>query len=79
MGSSTTSDHLTGGSPRGLQVLGLDLDPLSYAIAFPFDSPLRRKLDIALVGTMRSSWWREVVRRDPGPNSGSQRNLSRCI
>jgi hypothetical protein len=44
-------------------VLGLDLDPLSYAIALPFDSPLRRKLDIALVDTTRSSWWREVVRR----------------
>jgi ABC-type amino acid transport substrate-binding protein len=49
--------------PNELQVLGLNLDPLSYAIALPFDSPLRRKLDIALVDTMRSSWWREVVRR----------------
>jgi ABC-type amino acid transport substrate-binding protein len=52
--------------PNELQVLGLNLDPLSYAIAFPFDSPLRRKLNIALVNTMRSSWWREVVKRNLG-------------
>jgi ABC-type amino acid transport substrate-binding protein len=49
--------------PNELQVLGLDLDPLSYAIALPLDSPLRRKLNIALVDTTRSSWWREVVGR----------------
>lgn len=49
--------------PNELQVLGLNLDPLSYAIALPFDSPLRRKLNIALVDTMRSSRWRELVRR----------------
>jgi polar amino acid transport system substrate-binding protein len=48
--------------PNELQVLGLDLDPLNYAIALPLDSPLRRKLDITLVDTMRSSWWREVVK-----------------
>jgi polar amino acid transport system substrate-binding protein len=48
--------------PNELRVLGLDLDPLSYAIALPFDSPLRRKLDIALVDATRSSWWRELVR-----------------
>jgi len=49
--------------PNELQVLGLDLDPLNYAIALPLDSPLRRKLNIALVETTRSSWWREVVGR----------------
>jgi polar amino acid transport system substrate-binding protein len=49
--------------PNELQVLGLDLDPLNYAIALPFDSPLRRKLNIALVETTRSSWWREAVGR----------------
>jgi polar amino acid transport system substrate-binding protein len=49
--------------PNELQVLVLDLDPLNYAIALPLDSQLRRKLDITLVDTMRSSWWREVVRR----------------
>jgi hypothetical protein len=51
------------GPPNELQVLGQDLDPLNYAIALPFDSPLRRKLNIALVETTRSSWWREVVGR----------------
>ena len=35
--------------PNELQMLGLDLDPQSYAIAVPFGSPLRRKLNIALV------------------------------
>jgi polar amino acid transport system substrate-binding protein len=54
----TRQDH-----PNELQVLGLNLDPLNYAIALPLDSQLRRKLDITLVDTMRSSWWREVVRR----------------
>ena len=49
--------------PNELQVLGLDLAPLNYAIALPFDSPLRRKLNIVLVDTLRSSWWREVVGR----------------
>jgi ABC-type amino acid transport substrate-binding protein len=49
--------------PNELQVLGLNLDPLSYAIALPFGSPLRRKLNIALVDTTRSSWWREIVGR----------------
>jgi polar amino acid transport system substrate-binding protein len=49
--------------PNELQVLGLNLDPLSYAIAFPFGSPLRQKLDIALVDTTSSSWWRELLRR----------------
>jgi len=49
--------------PNELQVLGLNLDPLRYAIALPFDSPLRRKLDIALVDTTSSSWWRELVRQ----------------
>jgi hypothetical protein len=36
-----------------------------HSIALPFDSPLRRKLDIALVDTTRSSWWRELIRRYP--------------
>ena len=49
--------------PNELQVLGLNLDPLSYAIALPFGSPLRRNLNIALADTTRSSWWREVVGR----------------
>jgi polar amino acid transport system substrate-binding protein len=49
--------------PNELQVLGLNLDPLNYAIALPLDGPLRRNLNITLMDTMRSSWWREVVRR----------------
>ena len=49
--------------PNELQVLGLNLDPLNYAIALPLDSPLRRELNIALVETTRSSWWRELVGR----------------
>jgi polar amino acid transport system substrate-binding protein len=49
--------------PNELQMLDLRLDPQSYAIALPFDSPLRRKLNIALLETLHSSWWREVVGR----------------
>ena len=33
------------------------------AIALPFGSPLRRRLNIALVDTTRSFWWRELVGR----------------
>jgi polar amino acid transport system substrate-binding protein len=52
--------------PNELQVLDLRLDPQTYAIALPFGSPLRRKLNIVLVDTMRSSWWHEVVNRYVG-------------
>ncbi len=48
--------------PNELQVLDLSLDPQSYAFALPFGSPLRRELNIALVDTTRSSWWRELIR-----------------
>jgi polar amino acid transport system substrate-binding protein len=49
--------------PNELQVLALNLDPLNYAIALPFGSPLRRKLNVALADATRSSWWREIVGR----------------
>jgi polar amino acid transport system substrate-binding protein len=43
--------------------LDLSLDPQSYAIALPFGSPLRQKLNIALVERTRAPWWRELVGR----------------
>jgi ABC-type amino acid transport substrate-binding protein len=49
--------------PNELQMLAMNLDPQSYAIALPLGSPLRRQLNIALVETTRSSWWRELVGR----------------
>jgi polar amino acid transport system substrate-binding protein len=48
--------------PNELQMLDLSLDPQSYAFALPFGSPLPRELNIALVETTRSSWWRELIR-----------------
>jgi polar amino acid transport system substrate-binding protein len=52
--------------PNEVQMLDLRLAPQSYAIALPYDSPLRQKLNIALANTMRSSWWHEVVNRYVG-------------
>jgi ABC-type amino acid transport substrate-binding protein len=49
--------------PIELQVLPLNLDPQSYAIALPYGSPLRQPLNIALVEATRTSWWRELVGR----------------
>jgi polar amino acid transport system substrate-binding protein len=49
--------------PNELQILDLSLDPQSYAIARPFGSPLRQKLNIALVERTRAPWWRELVGR----------------
>jgi polar amino acid transport system substrate-binding protein len=49
--------------PNELQILDLSLDPQSYAIALPFGSPLRQKLNIALVERTRAPWWRELVGR----------------
>ncbi len=49
--------------PNELQVLDLSLDPQSYAIAVPFGSPLRQKLNIALVERTHAPWWRELVGR----------------
>jgi polar amino acid transport system substrate-binding protein len=46
-----------------LQVLDLSLDPQSYAIALPFGSPLRQRLNIALVQRTHAPWWRELVGR----------------
>jgi polar amino acid transport system substrate-binding protein len=49
--------------PNELQVLDLSLDPQSYAIALPFGSPLRQKLNIALVDRTHAPWWRDLVGR----------------
>jgi polar amino acid transport system substrate-binding protein len=47
--------------PGELQMVDLGLDLQNYAFGLPFASPLRQKLNIALVETTRSSWWRELV------------------
>ena len=40
-----------------LEVLSLLLDSQTYAIALPFDHPLRVTLDVALLDSLRSEWW----------------------
>jgi ABC-type amino acid transport substrate-binding protein len=35
----------------------------NYAIAAPENSPLRTKIDVAMVDELRSPWWQDVVRR----------------
>jgi polar amino acid transport system substrate-binding protein len=35
----------------------------NYAIALPANSPLRAKMDIAMVDELRGSWWRDLVQR----------------
>lgn len=44
-----------------LQVLDTTFDPQDYAIALPQGSKLRLPIDLALLDTVQSEWWRETV------------------
>ncbi|QKC95880.1 amino acid ABC transporter substrate-binding protein [Mesorhizobium sp. NZP2298] len=44
-----------------LQVLDASFDQQQYAIALPLGSPLRKPLDVALLQTMESDWWKQAV------------------
>ena len=46
---------------NSLQVLDGSFDPQVYAIALPQGSELRLQIDLALLETIRSDWWRDVV------------------
>jgi polar amino acid transport system substrate-binding protein len=50
-------EHYTG----SLQVLDVTFDPQVYAIALPEGSELRLPIDLTLLDTVRSDWWRETV------------------
>jgi len=47
----------------GLQVLGVTFDQQNYAIALPPNSELRVPLDIALLETVNSDWWKQTLYR----------------
>ncbi|WP_407067888.1 transporter substrate-binding domain-containing protein [Mesorhizobium sp. M8A.F.Ca.ET.213.01.1.1] len=44
-----------------LQVLDATFDQQQYAIALPLGSRLRKPLDIALLQTLESDWWKQAV------------------
>jgi ABC-type amino acid transport substrate-binding protein len=46
-----------------LQVLSVTFDPQNYAIALPPNSAVRVPLDIALLETVTSEWWQQVLYR----------------
>jgi ABC-type amino acid transport substrate-binding protein len=46
-----------------LQVLAVTFDPQNYAIALPLNSELRVPLDVALLETITSEWWQQVLYR----------------
>ncbi|MET2825535.1 transporter substrate-binding domain-containing protein [Mesorhizobium shangrilense] len=44
-----------------LQVLDATFDQQQYAMAVPLGSPLRKPLDVALLQTVESDWWKQAV------------------
>ncbi|WP_027144243.1 transporter substrate-binding domain-containing protein [Mesorhizobium sp. WSM3626] len=44
-----------------LRVLDATFDQQQYAIALPLGSRLRKPLDVALLQTMESDWWKQAV------------------
>jgi len=57
------NEHFSG----SLRVLDQTFDPQVYAIALPEGSPLRMPIDLALLDTIRSDWWRETLSAYLGP------------
>ena len=45
------------------EMLEAVFDPQNYGIALPLGSPLRRELDITLLETIRSDWWKQTLFR----------------
>ncbi|WP_246673915.1 transporter substrate-binding domain-containing protein [Mesorhizobium sp. B2-3-13] len=45
----------------GLRVLDATFDQQQYAIALPLGSRLRKPLDVALLQTMESDWWKQAA------------------
>ena len=52
--------------PTELQMLDLRLDPARYAIGLPLNSALRPPINIALIETLGTSWWQELLGRYVG-------------
>jgi ABC-type amino acid transport substrate-binding protein len=56
-----------------LQVLSVTFDPQTYAIALPVNSELRASLDVALLQTVTSDWWLQVLYRYLGQADAERR------
>jgi ABC-type amino acid transport substrate-binding protein len=52
-----------------LRVLDETFEPQAYAIALPKGSELRMRIDLALLESIRSDWWRETLFAYLGSNS----------
>jgi polar amino acid transport system substrate-binding protein len=57
------------GNFPSLQVLGVSFDPQNYAIALPLNSALRVPIDVALLESVTSEWWQQVLYRYSGQAS----------
>jgi ABC-type amino acid transport substrate-binding protein len=52
---------LVGRYYTSLQVLDTTFDAQQYAMALPAGSPLRKPVDMALLQTVESDWWKQAV------------------
>ena len=46
-----------------VEMLEISFDEQMYGIALPLGSPLRKPLDVAMLGTTQSDWWRQILFR----------------
>ena len=46
-----------------IQLLDVSFDPQHYAFALPQNSPLRKPLNIAILKSVQSSWWDDILYR----------------
>jgi polar amino acid transport system substrate-binding protein len=52
---------MVGQNYASLHVLDTTFDPQQYAIALPNGSPLREPIDVAVLQTIESDWWKQAV------------------
>ena len=57
--------------PR-LDLAAVTLDRQGYAIALPLGSPLREPLDVALLDTLHTEWWKETLFRYLGRDGSGE-------
>lgn len=46
-----------------IEVLDVVFDPQNYGIALPLGSPLRKEIDVPLLETVQSDWWKQTLFR----------------
>jgi polar amino acid transport system substrate-binding protein len=46
-----------------MEVLDIVFDPQNYGIALPLGSPLRKDIDVVLLDTVHSDWWKQTLFR----------------